>query len=146
MQPIPETVSSTHNDTTQQILSAEGLLWALDEILNESDIENTPEARWNAIFALVRVVKTQVDQVRESHEAEWRAWSALPESKRTEALAHPRAPSEADEPQTQARANAGRSYPRGSRLLFWLHRRTGLGIHELYVFRPVRWAVNLLDR
>lgn len=76
----------------------------------------------------------------------WHACSALPESKRTEALAHPRAPTEADVPQTQARASAGRSYPRGTRLLFWLHRRTGLGIHELYVFRPVRWAVNLLDR
>lgn len=76
MQAIPEVASSAHNDTTQQILSMEGLVWALDEILNESDIENTPEVRWNAIFALVRVVKTQVDQVRESHEAEWRAWCA----------------------------------------------------------------------
>ena len=37
MQAIPEVASSAHNDTTQQILSMEGLVWALDEILNESD-------------------------------------------------------------------------------------------------------------
>lgn len=44
------------------------------------------------------------------------------------------------------RAKDGRSYPRGTRLLFWLHRWTGLGVHELYVFLPVRWVVKLLDR
>lgn len=76
MQAIPEAVSSAHNDTTQQILSVEGLVWSLDEILNESDIANMPEVRWNAIFTLVRVVKTQVGQISESHDAEWRAWCA----------------------------------------------------------------------
>lgn len=50
MQAIPEVASSAHNDTTQQILSMEGLVWALDEILNESDIENTPEVRWKPVL------------------------------------------------------------------------------------------------
>ena len=38
------------------------------------------------------------------------------------------------------------SYSPGARLLFWAHRRTGLGVHELYCWRPFRWAMTLADK
>ena len=37
------------------------------------------------------------------------------------------------------------SYPRGARLLFWLSRRTGVGVQQLYDVTPLRWLITLLD-
>lgn len=37
-------------------------------------------------------------------------------------------------------------YPMGTRLLFWLHKRTGRGVHELYSIPALRWAITALDR
>ena len=39
-----------------------------------------------------------------------------------------------------------RAYPYGSRLLFWLHKRTGVGVQQLYAVAPLRWAITLLDK
>jgi len=40
----------------------------------------------------------------------------------------------------------GPQYPLGTRALFWLHRLTACGVHELYQRRWVRWLVTALDR
>jgi hypothetical protein len=39
-----------------------------------------------------------------------------------------------------------RAYPYGTRLLFWLHKTTGVGVRQLYSVVPLRWAVTFLDR
>lgn len=39
-----------------------------------------------------------------------------------------------------------RAYPYGSRLLFWLHKRTGVGVHQLYAVAALRFCITLLDK
>jgi hypothetical protein len=36
-------------------------------------------------------------------------------------------------------------YPWGARLLFWAHRKTGMGVQELYEVSPFRWLITALD-
>jgi hypothetical protein len=38
------------------------------------------------------------------------------------------------------------NYPRGTRLLFLASRVSGIGVHELYQFAPLRWLITLLDK
>ncbi|WP_309664700.1 hypothetical protein [Tabrizicola sp.] len=76
MQVIPDTVSRAHSDTDIQLQTVKGLLFALDEIIPECEGLNTPDPRSSAIFSLIEVVKVQAAKVRESHDAEWRAWHA----------------------------------------------------------------------
>lgn len=37
-------------------------------------------------------------------------------------------------------------YPAGARLLFWVSKKTGVGIHQLYCFLPFRFAMTLADK
>ena len=37
-------------------------------------------------------------------------------------------------------------YPLGARLLFWVHRQTGVGVQQLYSVPPLRWVITLLDK
>lgn len=37
-------------------------------------------------------------------------------------------------------------YSPGARLLFWAHRITGIGVHQIYCFAAFRWAMILADR
>lgn len=76
MQMIPDTVSRAHSDTDAQLQTMEGLVFALDEIIAECEGPNTPDPRSSAIFSLIEVVKAQAAKVRQSHDAEWRAWHA----------------------------------------------------------------------
>lgn len=39
-----------------------------------------------------------------------------------------------------------RHYPLGTRCLFWAHRLTGIGVHEIYTVSLFRWACTALDR
>lgn len=39
-----------------------------------------------------------------------------------------------------------KAYPIGSRLLFWLHKRTGVGVQQLYAVAALRRAITLLDK
>ena len=39
----------------------------------------------------------------------------------------------------------GARYPRGTRLLLWLNRATGVGVQQLYEFRLLSYLVSLLD-
>lgn len=39
-----------------------------------------------------------------------------------------------------------RAYPIGSRLLFWLHKRTGIGVQQLYEVWALRLCITLLDK
>ena len=39
-----------------------------------------------------------------------------------------------------------RAYPIGSRLLFWLHKRTGIGVQQLYGVWALRACITLLDK
>ena len=39
-----------------------------------------------------------------------------------------------------------RAYPIGSRLLFWLHKKTGVGVQQLYAVWALRFCITLLDK
>jgi hypothetical protein len=73
MTAMPDTWSKAYNDTDQQLAVADGVLTALEEVMESVPNLNGADPRVNALFSLVAVLKGQMEKVRQCHDAEWRA-------------------------------------------------------------------------